>query len=114
MGIVIVKGKLTAKDFNIAKKDYKTYIKITSDIVNDVVVLGGEYHADGEKILIEAGSKQGNIWGGGVSIETGRFETNAIINLRTGNDSTDILDPKVREIFIKLSKRIFNNYVKQR
>lgn len=111
--IVVEKGKkLTKEDFKKACEDYRSYVKITADIKNEVVVFGGEYHADAEKLLLEAGSKQENIWGGGANLETDSFETNAIINLRNGrNNSTEILDPEKRRIFLKLAERILKNYV---
>ncbi|HEY4474598.1 MAG TPA: hypothetical protein VJC06_01600 [Candidatus Paceibacterota bacterium] len=44
-------------------------------------------------------------------METGNFEANAIINLRRGNDSTEILDPVVRKKFLKIAKKVFKVYV---
>lgn len=112
MGIVIVKTGVSKKDFEEAKKDYGIYIKITADIETDIVALGGEYHADAERILLENGSKQENIWGGGINLETKTFETNAIINLRSGkNDSTEILNDNVKKKFLSLTKKVFKNYV---
>ncbi|HEY4474597.1 MAG TPA: DUF5674 family protein [Candidatus Paceibacterota bacterium] len=57
MGIVVVGEKLTKEEFFKAKKDYKTYVKITIDVESSAVLLGGEYHADTEKILLEAESR---------------------------------------------------------
>lgn len=111
MGIVFVKDELTAKDFKEARKDYGSYIKVTIDIENETCVVGGEYHADAEKVLLAKGSKQKDIWGGGVNLETGSFETNAIINLRRGNNSTDILEPEKRERFLLIAKKILKDYV---
>lgn len=114
MAIVIVKDKLERIDFEKAKEDYQTYIKITLDLKKEIVVLGGEYHADAEKLLLDQGSLQKNIWGGGVNLETKQLETNAIINLRPGeNDSPEILDPKKREKFLKIAKEVLRDYVKQ-
>lgn len=112
MPIVVVKDKLSKQDFEEARRDYETYIKITTDLKQEVAALGGEYHADAEKLLLAQGSSQDDIWGGGVNLETGRFETNAIINLRAGkNDSTEILDPKKRERFLELARKILAGYV---
>lgn len=113
MPIVIVKEKISHKDFEEALQDYETYIKITADLEREMVALGGEYHADAEERLLAQGSHQDDLWGGGVNLETGQFETNAIINLRAGkNDSTEILDSKRREKFLRLARRILSNYVK--
>ena len=112
MGIVIVKTGVSKKDFEEAKEDYGIYIKITADIEMGSVALGGEYHADAEKILLKGGSKQENIWGGGINLETKTFETNAIVNLRSGkNDSTEILNNDVKKRFLSLAGKVFKNYV---
>jgi hypothetical protein len=112
MAIVIVKGKLTKKDFGRAREDYRGYIKITIDIVRGLAVLGGEYHADAEELLLREGSRQEDIWGGGVNLETGEFEVNAIINIRPKvNSSSEILDPGIREKFLILARGVLKGYV---
>ena len=39
------------------------YIKLAVDVVQGIVVGGGEYHADCEEVLIERGSRQEDVWG---------------------------------------------------
>ncbi len=113
MPIVVVKDKLSKQEFEEARRDYETYIKITIDLEREIVALGGEYHADAEGLLLAQGARQDDIWGGGVNLETGQFETNAIINLRAGkNDSTEILDSKKRERFLELARKFLVDYVK--
>lgn len=114
MALVFIKDReVTEEDFKKAREDYEIYIKITADLENGMVVLGGEYHFDAEKILLDQGSKQEDIWGGGVNLETKKFETNAIINLRSGrNDSTEILDSEKRERFLEISKKLLSKYVR--
>ena len=112
--IVIIKKneKLTGADFAKAREDYGTYIKFTVDTENKVAALGGEFHADAEKILLELGSKQSDIWGGGVNLETKSYDTSAIINLRSGrNNSTEILDEEVRNQFLRIAREILKNHV---
>jgi len=46
-----------------------------------------------------------------LNLETRNFETNAIINLRKGNDSTEILDPETRKKFLRIAKRVLKDYV---
>lgn len=113
MLIVINKGdRLSKEDLAKAKTDYQTYIKITVDIKKETVAVGGEYHADAERILLELGSRQIDIWGGGINLIEKVFETNAIINLRAGkNDSADILDASIKNKFMEIVKRVFKNYV---
>lgn len=113
MAVVSVAGKLSRQEFEEARRDYETYIKITIDLEREVVALGGEYHADAEKALLAQGSRQDDVWGGGVNLETRQFETNAMVNLRPGkNDSTEILDSKKRSKFLELARKILADYVK--
>ncbi|MFH1840686.1 MAG: DUF5674 family protein [Candidatus Shapirobacteria bacterium] len=112
MAIVLTKNNLSLADFRKACGDYESYLKITIDIEQEITALGGEYHADAEKILLEQGSKQKNIWGGGINLETGQYETMAMVNLRAGrNNSTDILDAQARNKFLKLAQKILQAYV---
>jgi hypothetical protein len=107
MAIVVAKERLTKEDLKKAREEFSEYIKITADLVKEIVIIGGEYHADAEKLLIEKYSSfQNDIWGGGYNISSRAFEVNAIINLKPGiNDSVDVLDPKIRNRFLELVKR---------
>lgn len=96
--------KLSKDDLQKAREDYPEYLKITVDITRRVVLIGGEYHADAEKVLVEQyQSKKEDIWGGGYNLILKKFETNAIVNLKPGvNDSPEILDPVTRQNFLKI------------
>jgi len=112
MMVVLVKDKISEEEFQKARQDYGSYIKITTDLNSGIVALGGEYHADAEKLLLEKGSESTNIWGGGINLETKKFETNAIINLKPGvNESTEILNPETRKKFLKIAEDILKAYV---
>jgi YHS domain-containing protein len=41
----------------------ETYIKLAVDVERTTPARGGEYHADGEEVLLEDGSLQEDIWG---------------------------------------------------
>lgn len=109
MGVVKIIDKVSPQDLTIAREDYEEYIKVVADIQTGAMAIGGEWHADGEKVLLESGSKQDDIWGGGVDMITNKIETIAIINLRprVGNDSQEILDPRTRERFVQFVKEKF-------
>jgi hypothetical protein len=111
MGIVIVKDDLTPEMVQTAREEYESYLKITADLKRKIIALGGEYHADAEELLIaEEGSGNKDIWGGGYNIQTGTFETNAIINLKQpGNPSLEILDPDIRRRFLDLVQSRLEN-----
>ena len=110
MAIVIIDKIVTPQQIKKAQEDYESYIKLTIDIDQEIIALGGEFHADAEKILLEQGSQQKNLWGGGLNLETKLLEANAIINYRGG--SAEILEPKAREKFLKIAKKFLGKYVK--
>lgn len=107
MAIVVIGKKLTTSDVKKAREEYSSYIKITADVKQEIVAIGGEYHADAEKLLLEnCGSKQRDVWGGGYNISTRKFEAIAIINLRARrNPSMEIIDATIRKKFLDLVKR---------
>lgn len=91
------------------QKDYGDYIKLTADIGEEWLIIGGELHADGEKILLEKGGRQDDIWGGGINLENKQIDTTAVLNIRPrlNNDNLEILDSARREKFIKIVKKYF-------
>lgn len=88
---------------------YKVYIKTVIDIEKKICCAGVSLHSDGEKILIDTGSSQRNIWGGGIDLTTKNIDWNAIINIRPnfGNSSDEIQDQIIRNKFEELSKYFF-------
>jgi hypothetical protein len=106
--IVFLNKKASKEDIEQAKEEFGDYIKITIDIEEKVLAIGGELHADAEELLIKRGSKQINIWGGGLDLVSDRIDTQAVINLRPrqGNDSMEILNPEIRRKFIKIVQTI--------
>ena len=63
-------------------------------------------HFDEEKVLLEDGSKQENLWGGGLDVQTKEIDYNSIINLRPNqeNPSRDILSKEIRQKFDNIVK----------
>ena len=55
-------------------------------------------HVDGEQLLLKDGSRQEDLWGAGLDLETNEMDFDSMINLRpTQNRSREILDPDIRE-----------------
>ena len=100
---------LTFNDIKKLQNKWGDYLKVTVDIEKKWVVVGGELHADGERILLEKGSNQDDIWGGGVNLKNKQIDTIAVLNLRPrlGNDNLEILDPERRKKFIEIVKEFF-------
>jgi len=106
--IVIIKDSLNKNDVEKARADHKNYIKVTIDIKKEIVAIGGEYHADAEKILLERyDCTSEDIFGGGYNITTKEIEFIAMLNLRPnyGNSSMEILDQDKRNKFKEIAER---------
>lgn len=100
---------MTKDELLVAAEDYDgLYVKVVVDVVTGAMAVGGEWHADGEKELLRLGSKQANLWGGGVRLANMQIDFNSLINTRPGlNNSQEILDPKIRNRFEMLVKQKF-------
>lgn len=91
-------------------EDLDGYIKIVVDVEQKILAGGGKKHVDAEQILLQEGSHQDNLWGGGLDLENGEIDYNSMINVRPsqGNLSRDIMSSDIRKVFdnivIKLLK----------
>lgn len=94
-------------------EEFGFYIKTVIDIENKKCIAGMNMHYDGEKMLLENGSSQLNLWGGGIDVETKKIDFNSFINIRPNqnNDSNEIQDAKIREDFNNLMKYFFKEIV---
>lgn len=110
--VIILSAVATEEDIEKAKEEYKTYIKVTMDIDQKIVAIGGEYHFDAEQELIKTGCNQKSIWGGGLDLVAKRIDFNAMINIRAGiNYSTEISDERIKKKFTRLIKQFIPHYV---
>ena len=101
---------LLKKEIEKLQRSYGVYIKLTIDIKRELVVAGCVLHADGEKILLDKGSRQNDIWGGGLDLENKVVDTSAVLNIRPklGNDNLEILDSELRKKFILITNKFFS------
>jgi len=88
---------------------FDTYIKTVIDIENKICSAGCDRHYESEKLLLDQGSKQMDVWGGGIDIDSKEIDFNSFINIRPtdNNASNEILDPDRRKIYEKLTKYFF-------
>jgi len=105
---LIIRKKATKEELKQLSKHFKGYIKIVVDVERGMLAGGAERHVDEEKALLNDGSKQAELWGGGIDLETDDIDYNSVINLRPNqnNPSRDILDKKIREEFAKIVRRL--------
>jgi hypothetical protein len=85
------------------------YIKTVIDVENRICSAGCDRHFESEQILIEKGSAQKDIWGGGIDLETNTIDFNSFINIRPSNNNTsnEIQDAALREKYTELTKYFF-------
>src|SRR3990167_7660064 len=96
--LLIVRAKIEPETRKKIAEDLKGYIKVVVDVRRKILAAGGEKHIDGERLLLEDGSRQEDLWGAGLDLETGEMDFDSLINLRpTHNRSREILDEEIRK-----------------
>jgi len=99
MKIHIIRQRATEKEIREMLEELETYIKLAVDVERNILVGGGEYHADCEEVLLEDGSRQENIWGADWYPESRTVGFGALINIRPQQDNRgmEIENPRLRE-----------------
>jgi hypothetical protein len=108
--MIITKQKpYTLAQIDKLKEQFEVYIKTVIDIRKKVCSAGCDRHFDSERLLLKQGSKQLDLWGGGIDLETKIIDFNSFINIRPkqGNTSNEIQDLKIRKIYEDLTKHFF-------
>lgn len=112
MPIIKIDHLPTEDDFKKLTEELGDYFKLVADVENEILYGGSRLHADIEKILLDSGSLQNDIWGGGISLKTKLIDCRAVANIRPGiNRSIEILDPNIRSKFIKIVKKYFPEFI---
>lgn len=77
---------------------FDDYIKVAVDIERCILAGGAESHFECETALLNANSRQQDIWGAGLHLITRQIEYDSIINIRPsqGNRSMIIEDATIR------------------
>lgn len=88
---------------------FDDYIKTVIDIEKRVCSAGMDRHFEGEEMLLAQGSKQTDIWGGGVDLEAKVIDFNSFINIRPSdnNASNEIQSAEIRQKYEELTKYFF-------
>lgn len=109
MAIVILDRKPTPEQLQKAKEEFGDYVKVVVDTRKELLAAGGERLFQAEQLLLENGSKQSDLWGGGIDLATREVDYNSIINLRPNQDnpSRDLLSKEIRSKFDTTVKKIF-------
>lgn len=105
--ILVIRKKATKEELEKMAEDFDgLYIKVVVDIERKILAGGGERHVDAEQVLLKDGSKQENLWGGGMDVETKEIDYNSMINIRPsqGNNTREVLSTEIRKIFDEIMK----------
>lgn len=108
--MIITKSQpFTKEEIKKLREQFDVYIKTVIDIKKKICCAGMDRHFESEKILLEQGSKQSDIWGGGIDLETKTIDFNSFINIRPNdnNTSNEIQNPDIRKTYEELTKYFF-------
>ena len=87
----------------------ENYIKLAVDIELGIVAGGGEMHYECEEVLLEAGSKQQDIWRAGWLWQTKEVRIDSYINIRPPqNRNIEIQDLVLRQKISEIVLRLFD------
>ena len=92
---------------------FKVYIKTVIDIEKRICSAGMDRHFEGEQILLDDGSNQSEIWGGGIDLENKIIDFNSFINIRPNdnNSSNEIQNPEIRKKYEDLTNYFFGEII---
>lgn len=106
--IILLTKKATPEQIKQASEDIEGYVKFVVDIEKKILSVGGRMHFEDEKKLLENGSNQENLWGGGWDLETNGLDYDSMINIRPkqGNNSREVLSSDIRNQMTKIVKNL--------
>lgn len=107
--IITKSDPYTIEEIEKLREQFDTYIKTVIDVNRKVCSAGCDRHFESEKILLEQGSNQEDLWGGGIDIESKQIDCNSFINIRPNQNNTtnEIIDRNLRKTYEDLTKYFF-------
>lgn len=109
--VIIRNRKATKEEIKKMSHQYGSYIKVVVDIEKEILAGGGAMHYDDERLLLEYGCKQENLWGGGIDLETGEVTYDSMINIRPnqGNAKREIQSEDIQKKFKSIVEEVFKD-----
>lgn len=97
--LILITSKADDETLKKVAGDLEGYIKFVVDLEKGILTAGGLRHYEGEQLLLSEGSKQEDLWGGGLDLETGEIDFDSMINIRPGqgNPSREVLSEELRK-----------------
>jgi len=109
MPIIIIRNrKATKKELDKMSYELGDYIKVVVDVEKEILTAGGVRHVQGKELLLQNGSMQENLWGGGFDLETNEVDFGSMINIRPNrnNPSREVLMPEVRKKIEEIVRKL--------
>lgn len=110
MKMHLIKQRASETELQEMMEELENYIKLAVDVKRNILVGGGEYHADCEALLLEDGSRQEDIWGADWYPDSRTIGFGALINIRPrqNNYSMEIEDPAIRTSVESLARKLLD------
>jgi len=99
----IIKEKISKEELvQIAEEVFGNMVKVDIDIRREILTAGGEWHSEGDDILVKDGSSREDVWGVNFypwNKPEDRIEYNSLINIKPSLNHKDmeIRDKKIKE-----------------
>ena len=110
---IIQKPASLAELWESHESPFEGMMKIVVDVKKEIIGADAELHADLERILMEQGSRQEDVWGANIYPLEGKtspdfLEYRAMINIRPalGNRSMEVTDSAVRDRIHEIVHRL--------
>lgn len=89
--VVVAEGRIEPRELRrLVGAYFDDMVKYVVDVERGTVAVGGEMHADAEHVLLEAGSRQADLWGANYWPGRGPdecIEFTSLINIRPAQDN---------------------------
>ncbi len=100
---IIAKPAILIQLWESREIDFTELMKIVVDIHKEILAIDGDMHADLEKLLLDNGSNQKDLWGANIypmKDKFDRLEFTSFINIRPsqGNRGMEVKDESIREL----------------
>lgn len=107
--IITKSTPFTLDEIDLLKEEFDIYIKTVIDLKSKTCIAGMNRHFEGEQLLLDLGSKQSNIWGGGIDLTTSEIDFNSFINIRPhdNNSKNEIQSEEIKARFKELTEYFF-------
>jgi len=106
--LFLITSKISEENLKNAAEDLGGYIKFVVDVEKEILTAGGVRHVQGKELLLQNGSMQENLWGGGFDLETNEVDFGSMINIRPNrnNPSREVLMPEVRKKIEEIVRKL--------